>query len=355
MTPASHGSDLLVVIVNYRTATLVADCLFSLAPEIAGYFGARVIVVDNASGDGSSAMLEDVIEKQGWSAWASVIRSPVNGGFAYGNNLAIRPFVNSQTGASERRELFWLLNPDTVVRPGAIAAIFAFLADHPKAGAIGTAIDDETGKRWPIAFRSHSLLGEVESALRSSLVTRLVGRHSATRSMGQAAERVDWVSGASVVLRRSAVESIGLLDEEYFLYFEETDYFRGLARAGWECWYVPHAVVIHISGRSTGLTGEGAAQKRVPPYWFASRRRYLVKNHGRFHAIAADLITVFGLCLWRLRSGRNHGGSPHFLGDFIRQSALFRRDIGANVQLKNHLRAPVSALKDRPQTAAIGD
>jgi N-acetylglucosaminyl-diphospho-decaprenol L-rhamnosyltransferase len=341
---ASHGQDLLVVIVNYRTATLVINCLVSLAAEIAQHRGMRVVVVDNASNDGSDLMIEAAIEEHGWFAWASVIRSPVNGGFAYGNNLAIRPFVDSRPGDLEPREYFWLLNPDTVVRRGAVSAILAFFAEHPEAGAIGTAIDEESGKRWPVAFRFHSLMGELESALRLSFVTRLVGRRSATRMMGADAERVDWVSGASVVLRRSAAKSVGLLDEEYFLYFEETDYFRNLARAGWECWYVPDAVVIHISGRSTGLTGEGAAQRRVPTYWFASRRRYLVKNHGRLYAIVADMIIVIGLCLWRLRNPWNHGGSPHFLRDFLSQSALFRRDIGANLELKKHPSASNEAL-----------
>jgi N-acetylglucosaminyl-diphospho-decaprenol L-rhamnosyltransferase len=331
-----HGNDLLVVIVNYRTASLVIDCLVSLALEIDGAPGMGVVIVDNASGDSSADLIERAIESRGWSAWASVIRSPVNGGFAYGNNLAIRADLAADPLTSPRRQFYWLLNPDTIVRPGSVPAILSFFADHPAAGAIGTAIDDEAGCRWPFAFRFHSLLGEWETALRLSVVTRLVGRRSATRTMGNEAEQVDWVSGASTVIRREVVETVGFLDEDYFLYFEETDYFRGIARAGWERWYVPGAVVIHISGRSTGLTGEGAENRRVPPFWFASRRRYLVKNHGRSYAVAADLIVLAGLCLWRFRKPRNHGGTPRFMRDFIWQSALFHRDIAANHQLKKH-------------------
>lgn len=327
------SDDLLVVIVNYRTGPLVVDCLASLAPEIVTRGGVRVTVVDNASGDRSAEIIEGEIVRRGWSAWASVVRSPVNGGFAYGNNLAIRAAIAEAGGP----QLFWLLNPDTVVRPGAIAAIVDFFAQNPAAGAIGTAIDDESGKRWPIAFRFHSLLGELESAMRLSAVTRMVGRRSATRVMGDKAERVDWVSGASTVFRRSVFETVGLMDEDYFLYFEETDYFHAIARAGWECWYVPDAVVIHISGRSTGLTGEGAAQRRVPAYWFESRRRYLVKNHGRAYAVATDMIALAGLCLWRCRKPASHGVPPYFMRDFVMQSALFRHDIRANSQLGNEL------------------
>lgn len=325
------GDDLLVVIVNYRTGPLVVDCLASLAPEVADNGGVRVTIVDNASGDGSAETIERAIGQHGWSEWARVVRSPVNGGFAYGNNLAVRSVLAEAGGV----QLFWLLNPDTIVRPGAIAAILHFFAEHPAAGAIGTAIDDESGKRWPIAFRFHSLLGELESSLRLSAVTRLVGRRSATRVMGNRPERVDWVSGASTIFRRAVFETVGLMDEDYFLYFEETDYFLSIARAGWECWYVPDAVIIHISGRSTGLTGEGAAERRVPAYWFASRRRYLVKNHGRGYAVATDIIALAGLCLWRFRKPANHGVPPYFVRDLVAHSALFRNDIRANTQLNS--------------------
>jgi len=335
------GSGLLIVIVNYRTPELVVDCLASLAPEVADWPRVGVVVVDNDSQDGSALAMERAIIASGWSGWARVRRSRVNGGFAYGNNLAIRPAIAAPDvtdPGAEHRTLFWLLNPDTVVRPGAIGAILAFFADNALAGVVGTAIDDDQGRRWPFAFRFPSLLGETESALRLSLLTRLLGKHSAIRRMGSRPERVDWVSGASVVIRREVFETVGMLDEGYFLYFEETDYCRAVARSGWECWYVPDAVVLHISGQSTGVTGQGAAQRRVPAYWFASRRRYLIKNHGRSYAIVADAIMLLGLCLWRLRCLMKrcpHGGSPRFLRDFIIHSALFRGDVVANDRLTN--------------------
>ena len=88
-------STVLVVIVNYRTADLAIDCQRSLVPEVAGTPRVSVVVVDNASGDGSAEAIAAVIEDQHWSAWASLVQAPVNGGFSYGNNLAIRPALVS--------------------------------------------------------------------------------------------------------------------------------------------------------------------------------------------------------------------------------------------------------------------
>lgn len=325
---------MLVVIVNYRTGGLVIDCLQSLSTEVAAGEDLQVTVVDNASPDGSGDDIARAIAVRGWSGWARVRLAPVNGGFAYGNNLALREWLDA---TSRRGQLAWLLNPDTIVRPGACAAIRAFFARHPDAGVIGTAIDDDRGVRWPYAFRFTSMWAEIESAVRLSWLSRRLIHRAMLHRMDEEPRRVDWVSGASVVFRREVFDSAGLLDEGYFLYFEETDFFRAIARRGWPCWYVPQARVVHIAGQSTGVTGRDAAGRRVPPYWFASRRRYYVKNHGRAFAILADAIAILGLCQWRLRCalrGKGHGGAPHFLRDFVAHSALFRRDIQANERLR---------------------
>jgi GT2 family glycosyltransferase len=340
---SGDGDALLVVIVNYRTPDLVIACLASLAGEVARFPDVRVAVVDNASGDGSAGRIAAAITEEGWGGWASVRESPVNGGFSYGNNLAIRPWIGTEAGAAGP-SLFWMLNPDTVVQPGAIGAILSFMQAHPQAGVIGTGIMDEAGERWPFAFRFPSLASELEGAWRLSLLSRLLARRALAQRMGAAPAQVDWLSGASIVVRRAVFETAGLLDEDYFLYFEETDFFHRVAAAGWERWYVPQAVVMHIAGQSTGVTGKGAARRRVPAYWFASRRRYLLRNHGRLHAIAADLIVITGTALWRLRCWllrRRSDIAPHFLWDFIRRSAIFHGDAEANVSLAAFRTRPV--------------
>jgi N-acetylglucosaminyl-diphospho-decaprenol L-rhamnosyltransferase len=315
---------LLVVIVNYRTGPLVVRCLESLRGEVAAHAGCRVAVVDNCSGDGSADVIESAIRTQGWSAWAEVIRSPRNGGFAAGNNVALTPALRAADGPV----CFWLLNPDTVVHPGALGTTLEFLAAHPQAGIVGTAIDEASGQAWPYAFRFPSIGGELIDGLRLGIATRVFQRWAVVRRMPDAPQEVDWVSGASFFVRREVFERAGLMDEGYFLYYEETDFCLAAQRAGVQCWYLPTARVTHIAGQSTGISsGMPEGRRRMPSYWFDSRRRYFTKNHGRGYAVLADLAWIVSFALWRVRrrlQRKPDDDPPSMMRDFFVHSALFR-------------------------------
>lgn len=324
--------SILVVIVNYRTAKLVVDCLHSLAPEIVDNPGTRVTIVDNASGDGSATTIAAAIAEQGWEDWAELVESPVNGGFAAGVNVGVGPAL-----ARDEVAFFWLLNPDTVVRPGALAALASFMRAHPAAGIAGSFLEFADGTPWPFAFRFPCLLGEVEQGLRLGLATRLLSRHAVLRRMGSEPTQVDWVSGASLMVRRSVFEAIGLMDDAYFLYFEETDFCHAANRAGWECWYVPDAKVMHIAGQSTGVTGANAGRQRRPGYWFESRRRYFVKNHGNLYAAATDLAWLAAYAVWTLRrklTGAQSVDPPGLARDLLWHSPLLRWHSGSDRDTK---------------------
>jgi len=315
------GPTLMVVIVNYRTPLLVIDCLASLVSEITAYPATRVTVIDNDSGDGSADIITAAIADRKWNQWAGLVRAPINGGFAYGNNFAFRRALEQETPP----DLFWLLNPDTIVYPGALGAFLCFFADTPSAGIAGGLLFDGQGKRWPFAFRFPSVLSELERGASFGPVTRLLDRYKVPRTMGDAPEQVEWVCGANMVVRRSALETTDLMDESYFLYFEETDFCLNAARRGWECWYLPKACAMHIAGQSTGVTG--SRFKRIPLYWFHARRRYFIVNHGRAYALLADLAWLSGHVLWRaLRRfrSRREGNVPFLLRDFLKASALLK-------------------------------
>jgi hypothetical protein len=310
-----------VVIVNYCTGALTVDCLASLEGEVGSMPGLRATVVDNASPDGSGATIGWAIAARGWGGWARLIQSPVNGGFAQGNNLAIRSLLE----ADDPPDLFWLLNPDTRVVPGAAAAILDFARDRPEVGIVGNALIEENGAPWPYAFRFPTVLSEVERGCRVGPVSRLLARATVLRRMGAESEAVDWVPGASMVVRRAVFDAVGLMDEGYFLYFEETDFCLAAQRAGWPTWYLPGASVVHIAGQSTGLTGPRATPGRVPRYWFDSRRRYFIKNHGRSYAMLADLAWAAAHLVWRARrrlAAAPDTDPPALLADFWRGSAM---------------------------------
>jgi N-acetylglucosaminyl-diphospho-decaprenol L-rhamnosyltransferase len=324
--PSLRQSPVLIGIVNYRTAGLVVDCLSSLVGEIASYPAAQVVVVDNDSGDGSAEKISAAIAQHGWGHWVRVVFSPRNGGFAYGVNLAV-----ASAPAGFAPSFIWLLNPDTRVRPGALRALIGFMQAHSRAGIAGSLIEDADGVVWPYAFRFPTVTGEVERGARLGLVSRLLKRHAILRKMSEWPAPVDWVSGASMMIRAGVFDAIGPFDEDYFLYFEETDFCLRAVRVGWQCWYVPDARVLHIAGQSTGLTGKDAVIARMPRYWFESRRCYFIKNHGRAYAIRADLAWAIAHIGWRVR--RKLQSLPDvdpacLLSDFIAHSALRRHGNG---------------------------
>jgi N-acetylglucosaminyl-diphospho-decaprenol L-rhamnosyltransferase len=313
---------LLIVIVNYRTASLTVDCLRSLALEIASLpAGTRVVVTDNASGDDSADVLTLAVRDNGWGGWAEVRPLPRNGGFAYGNNEAIRPALASQ----DPPDYVLLLNPDTLVRQGAVRALLEFMDANPKVGIAGSRLEHPDGKAQRSAFRFPGALSELEEGLRLSVVSRLLKGFVVAPPPPEGNCRVDWVAGASMIVRKAVFDSVGLMDEAYFMYYEEVDFCRRANRAGWPCWYVPASRVVHLVGQSSGVTDEKKPKKRQPAYWFASRRRYFRTHTGAARTFLADTFFVVGHALYRatVAARRKPANDPvGLLGDFVRYNFL---------------------------------
>lgn len=304
------------IIVNYRTPGLTVEALRSLAAP--GERLGRVIVVENGSGDDSAAQLAAAIRAEGWQDWAELIPVTTNRGFAAGSNVGLCHALGGQPS-----EFLLLLNPDTVVRPDAVRTLVEFLRRHKRAGLAGSRLEDPDGLPQRSAFRFPGVLSELEGGLRFGPATRLLHRQVIAPPIRHDAHRTDWVAGASLMIRRSVIEDIGLLDEGFFLYFEEVDYCRRARAAGWECWYVPQSRVVHLVGQASGVTDNRQPPRRVPDYWFESRRRYFRRHHGVVYARAADCAWAAGFALWRLRrrlQRKPDGDPPRLLGDFVRHA-----------------------------------
>lgn len=293
----------LVSIVNFRTARLVVDCLHSLAPEVERADELQVVVVDNDSGDDSVAIIAKAIAQEKWSRWARVAPSGHNGGFSYGNNFAMRAALASD----DPPDYVLLLNPDTRVRAGAIEELVRFMQAHSRVGITGSTLEHPDGRRQNSLFRFFTLRGELEAGARLGLISKLLREQIVAHPFDDSARAqqegfaIDWVAGASMMIRRQVFEDVGLMDEEYFLYYEETDFCLAARRAGWSCWYVPQSRVVHLVGQSTGVTGSCAATRRLPRYWFESRRRFFKKNHGSLYAVLADLSAIIGCGIYQLK------------------------------------------------------
>ncbi|MDR2013516.1 MAG: glycosyltransferase family 2 protein [Rhodanobacter sp.] len=313
--------DVAVAIVTYKSAELTIDCLHSIEVERAATtLGIRVIVVDNASGDAPA--VQRAIDEFGWSSWVTLLAAPRNGGFAYGNNLAIR-----EARRSGPPRYFHLLNPDTVLRPGAVRELVSFLDSRAEAGITGSSFENLDGSDWPIAFRFPTAWSELEGALELGMATRLLNRWVVARHMSKTAQPIDWVPGASMMVRWSVIDAIDGLDENFFLYFEETDFCFRAKQKGFATWYVPASRVMHIAGQSTKVTERNAAPKRLPAYWFESRRRFFVVTYGIPYAIFADLLALAGNCFGVLkRMLQRRRGVPNYARDLLAHSVIWRKN-----------------------------
>ncbi|MEL7485265.1 MAG: glycosyltransferase family 2 protein [Planctomycetota bacterium] len=272
-----------VVIVNYRTGDLVVDCLRALAEEIAAGDDFGVVVVDNASGDGSLETVQAAVDEHCWGAWCEVVDAGRNGGFAFGNNVGARRVLAWDRPA----DAVHFLNPDTYVRPGAVRELTAFLEKHPRAGIVGSRLENPDASVRRGAFRFPGAMSEIESQLWLGPVSRLLSPWVVAPPAPEGDWRPGWVTGASMMVRREALEQVGHFDDAYFLYFEETDLCLRIARAGWEIWQVPASRVVHLVGQSTGVNRKDEKPRPKPAYWYDSRRLYFEKNYGR---VRADLI-----------------------------------------------------------------
>lgn len=288
--PARAGAEpappsLAVIVVNYRTAELTIACLRSLRDELEP--DQQVVVVDNDSRDGSAALIHQAIEDEGWGSWARLLCSPRNGGFSAGNNFALR-----RTAA----ECYLLLNSDAQVAPGSLAALREVLRRRPEVGIVGPRLHSPAGATQVSCFRDHSLWGELLQAAGAGTLNRLLAE-SVVPMLPPPGHSVEaaWLSFACVMLRRAVLDQIGLLDEGYFMYFEDVDLCRRARAAGWKIVYCPEAQVLHHEGASHPL-------QRYPASFHASRARYFTKFHGGSPGLlAANACWATGTAIAALR------------------------------------------------------
>lgn len=277
---------------------------------MAGLEGA-ITVVDNDSGDGSEEYLRQAVADRGWGNRVRIVQAGRNGGFGAGNNIGI--LAGLPDGG--RPDYVYILNSDAFPAPDAIRILAEHLDHHPKVGLAGGYVHGLDGVPHQTLFRFPSIASEFEGAARTGPISRLLARHIVALPIPTApVTRVDWSAGCSLMLRDRMLQEIGLFDESFFLYFEETELCLRAARAGWPTDYIRASEVAHVGSESTGM----ARWTRTPRYWFDSRQYYFHKVGGRMHGLLATLSHLAGGLVWRLRSAlarRRTGDPPHFLRD----------------------------------------
>ena len=277
-----RAPDVTVAVVSFNTRDLLRAAL--AAAGASRGVSLEIFVVDNGSKDGSAEMVEREFPS------VHLIRNADNRGFAAANNLAIRQ-------AAGRYLL--LLNPDTEVRPDTIAVLAGYLDAHPRTGICGPRILFPDGSFQSCGYRFPTVLSEIRQSKNvNKALKAIVGPETFVADHPEARE-VDWVDGACFMIRRSVVDQIGPLDEQYFLYAEELDWCFNARKAGWAIAAVPATEMVHHLGQSSSQTSD-----RSLVYFMDTRLRYYRKNRGLAAALFVSFVYVAG-CL------RQMGREPH--------------------------------------------
>jgi N-acetylglucosaminyl-diphospho-decaprenol L-rhamnosyltransferase len=294
MTPKPDMKpELSIVILNWNTRELLAQCIDAIVRHI-GNTSYEVVVVDNASTDGSQDMLATRF------SWVRLIQNTQNVGFARANNRGMRECCGAN---------MLLLNTDAFVRAGSLQAMMQVLHTQPHAGIVGAHLLNADG-----SFQaSHTPFPSLpqEFMILSGLGRALLGPHYPSRgaeeNMGP--QKVDYVEGAALLVRREAFEKAGGLDEDFFMYAEEVDWCYAMKKAGWQVWYAPEAKITHLGGASS-KNRKTAREADL----YRSRVRFFRKHHGVVPAALLKSLIIASVVakhLWhgvlRATTGGKHG------------------------------------------------
>jgi len=276
--------DVSIIIVNWNARDLLSECLAHLHPAI-DELSAEVFVVDNASQDGSAAMVKEEF------SWVRLIENAENIGFARANNQAIKLSAG---------QYILLLNNDAFVRPDTVVQMLSFMQAHPEAGMSGCKLFFPDGALQYSCSSFPTLFTELCGALYLDRLfprSRLFGKYLMTYWGHNDVREVDAVLGACMLVRRRAIDQVGLMDEKFFMYSEEVDWCYRFKKAGWKVYYVPHAQAIHIWGGSSKQVEVGMFVQM-----YRSRVAFFQKHYGRLSALLMKSLLALA-CVIRLAVG----------------------------------------------------
>ncbi len=287
---------LTVLLVSYNTKSLLAPCFEALEAALAGIDSHAIVVVDNASADGSAAYLRENFPQ------AELIALDRNVGFGRANNAAM---------ARNHSPYLLLLNTDAFVSKDAISRSIAYMAGHPECGVLGVRLVGRDGVLQPScrffptplnSFVSRAGLEKWFPPIR--MIDDMAWDHASVRDC-------DWVPGCFYLIRREVVEQVGLFDPRYFLYFEEVDHCFAVKRAGWKVVFFPDVSVVHLGGESAKSDGPlTSGARQLESLQIESSLLYFRKNHGLAGLISFVVLDVLADVILSIRKLLRRSGIP---------------------------------------------
>jgi GT2 family glycosyltransferase len=262
---------LSIIILSYNTKDLTLACLHSLIRSITHSLTYEIIVVDNASVDGSQAAIATAFPQ------IKMILSPVNKGFAAANNLAM---------AVATGKYYLLLNSDTVVSENSLETMIAYLDHHPKIGALtpkvvlsSGAVDMACHRGMPTPWNAFTYFSHLEKLFPK--VPLFSGYHQSYKDMA-VAHQIDATAATALMVRASMVQKIGRLDERFFLYGEDLDWCQRMTEANWQIWYFPTVSILHLKSASgKKKSGNSPVRQQSINYFYDTMKQFYEKHYSK--------------------------------------------------------------------------
>lgn len=290
---AKKKFELVIVIVNYKTPEMVLDVLESIQSElVTGQM--KVIIVDNHSQDLSVKTITLWINDNDPSGNNfQLVESSQNGGFSSGNNIGIH---------AASANFYLLLNSDTIVRPGFLSVMLDSIKSDDEIGMVGPRLEWPDKTPQESGFYFHTPISEFLRAANTGIISSLLNRYVVARSVVNTPCTYDWVSFACVLIRAEVIRDVGLLDDKFFMYFEDVEFSYRAKKSGWKTLYQPKAEVVHLRGGTSPLKSHVKLRKRLPRYFYESRSRYFYLLYGRLGLLLANILWSFGACISEART-----------------------------------------------------
>jgi N-acetylglucosaminyl-diphospho-decaprenol L-rhamnosyltransferase len=324
-----RGPDLGIVIVNWNVRDLLAGCLDSVYTDLAQAGGALtgvVCVVDNDSSDGSTEMVQSQFP-------STQLIVAENRGMGAGNNRGLRALADQYQPFA-----FMVLNPDTVLRPGALRSLVDFLRANPRAGVAAPKLLYPDGRLQHAGFRFPGFIQALfdlyppPARLARLIDSPLNGRYPASLYQGGSPFPVDHTLGAAFVVRAEAAAECGWFDETFQMYCEEIDWQWRMARAGWERWVVPAAEIVHYAGQSTAqVKAESLAR-----LWTSRRRLYVRYHTPALNAVLNPLVRL--AMRQRIRANHRRSQRGEMAAD---ERAALNQALGDVIRVWQQRRPPI--------------
>jgi hypothetical protein len=279
-----HKCELAIVIVNYKTPSLVIDCLDSFKSALVSN-NYQVVIVDNNSDDNSDTIITKWIEDNHLGQYVELIVSSSNTGFSGGNNMGI---------AAIDADYYLLLNSDTIIRDKAIEDLLTHAINNPEVGLISPRLEWPDSIPQESCFKYHTPISEMLRAASTGLITRIFSNYVVAQTIKNEIDSYDWVSFACVLINKKVFDDIGVLDSGYFMYYEDVEFCHRAKQNGWRIDNLPTAHVVHLRGGSSSVKTNVIQRKRLPRYFYESRTRYFYQHYGYIGLLFANILWTIG-------------------------------------------------------------